>query len=639
MKLNLIPTFQQGGAYAPPYAVYQPLPTLSQQTAPTAAASSSKKDGSSKDLTDKDLLEMLEKLDGLPSDMAVITKQLQNFYVNSSRTGLLGKANTSNIAVRYLNTLNQLKVANFNKKEYDHAYEQVSKNGGINEVAINERGQFVCMNDKGDFKLMTAEELKNSEGYVAMTNSELLARRAQDVSLANKNQLLSVVQNGIGMQVVTKQILDAIGNLGTSEDAREGFVSTRQGRIIQGFEDFEKAVQEATGNVQYDGTVNDLYKYKFLSKNQAQQAAEAMKYIYSTLAPNAKALLKAKSDLTDAGAMKLMQSLIASKLDNTQEFSLSLENDSSKAAAKIKGKTGEKDETDEKSTQLVEMVSSTSGIAQPMLIDRGDGIQMSLMGRQFNLITKAGSTEPIEDTSLSNMLTQSGIRGLVKNMNNITFGDQKVSGETLKNITYNNTGVMRVNLPINPDGSVNLGLLEATQEAERQLEALGRVPNENDYRRIYNGLGIGSLLKANGKPNEAKFGAFLVTEGYTTDALSGLKPSAFVKEYSGDQKAAAELIKQSLTTGTGKDRKRPDIDTFNILNPLDWLGNYDTIYKAAIYIPITNNRQLAARLDGQKLDYDTEAAKMEKKYAYSQEPDVYEKMANFKSVSGDSLTN
>ena len=634
MKLNFIPTFQQGGAYAPPYAVYQPLPALSQRTAPTAASSSSKEKGS-KDLTDKDLLEMLEKLDGLPSDMAVITNQLQNFYVNNSRTGLLGKADSSNIAVRYLNTLNQLKVANFNKKEYDNAFNQVSGNGGINEVAINERGQFVCMNDKGDFKLMTAEQLKNSEGYVAMTNSELLYKRAQDVNLANNNQLLSVVKNGIGMEVVTKQIQDAMANLGTTENLQEGYVSTKQGRLIQGLQDFEKAVQEAAGTVQYDGTVNDLFKYKFLTKTQANQAAEVMNYLYHTLAPNAKALLKSKSDLTDSGAIKLMQSLIASKLDNTQHFSVEMSNDASAKTAKA-AKEG-KDETDEKSTQLVEMVGSTSGVSQPMLIDRGDGIQMSVMGRKFNLVTKMGSSDPIEDTSMANMLSQSGIQGIVKNMNNITFGDQKVSAEALKNITYNNTGVLRVNLPINPDGSVNLNLMEATQEAERRLEALGRTPNENDYRKIYKDLGISSLLRANGRPDESKFGSFLVAEGYTTDALSGIKPSAFVKEYSGDKEKAAELIKHSLTTGTGKDRQSPDIDTFNILNPLDWFGNYDTIYKAAIYIPITNNRQLAARLDGQKLDYDTEAAKMEKNYVRSQDPDIYDKMANFKTVSGDAL--
>ena len=39
--------------------------------------------------------------------------------------------------------------------EYDdNAFNIVSNNGGINELAINERGQLVCVNSKGDFKFL-----------------------------------------------------------------------------------------------------------------------------------------------------------------------------------------------------------------------------------------------------------------------------------------------------------------------------------------------------------------------------------------------------------------------------------------------------------------------------------------------------
>lgn len=626
MKINFISKFQQGGAYVPPYAVYQSLPSTSRSTGPTSASESDSKN--SKDLTDKEVLQTLEKLDGLPSDMTVIINQLQNFHINKHNSGILNKPDSSNINLRYLTTVNQLKIANFNKKEYDNAYEQVSKNGGINEVAITDRGQFICMNEEGDFKFLTPEELKEHEGYVPLTNSELLSKRAQDTSLANNNKLLSVVQNGIGMEVVTKQIQDALNGLGTSEQTQNGYISTQKGRIIQGMQDFEQAVQEAAGNVSYDGTVNDLYKYKYLTKTQANQAAEAMTYIYSTLAPNAKALLKAKSDLTEEGAKKLMQTLIASKLDETKSFDIDLEGGSS-AKSSVKKQSG-KDDTDLKSTQLVEMVKSISGVKQMMTVDRGDGIQMTVMGRQFNLITDT-SGKPIENTSLANMLGQSGIQGIIKNMQNITFGDQKISSEALKNITYNNTGVMRVNLPINPDGSVNLQVLEKFQKVEAELEASGKT-NPREVQEVYKKAGLGSLLKADGTPDETKFGAFLVTEGYTTDSLSGIKPSAFVKEYRGDTDKAVTLIQQSLKVGTGKEATTPEIDTFNIMNPFDWFGNYDTIYKAAIYIPIDNSTLLAARLDQQKLDYD-EALNLEKKYQN------FEKQTRLRSTSGNVLKN
>ena len=353
-----------------------------------------------------------------------------------------------------------------------------------------------------------------------------------------------------------------------------------------------------------------------------------MSYIYSTLAPNAKALLKAKSDLTEEGAKKLMQTLIASKLDETKSFDIDLEGGAS-AKSSVKSQSG-KDGTDLKSTQLVEMVKSISGVKQMMTVDRGDGIQMTVLGRQFNLITDTNG-KPIENTSLANMLGQSGIQGIVKNMQNITFGDQKVSSEALKNITYNNTGVMRVNLPINPDGSVNLQVLDKFQKVEAELEASGKT-NPREVQEVYKKAGLGSLLKADGTPDETKFGAFLVTEGYTTDSLSGIKPSAFVKEYRGDTNKAVTLIQQSLKVGTGKEATTPEIDTFNIMNPFDWFGNYDTIYKAAVYIPIDNNTLLAARLDQQKLDYD-EALNLEKKYQN------FEKQTRLRSTSGNVLKN
>ena len=78
--------FQQGGSTIPPFVSYQPVMVTSDGTSGAAdvAGSSKSSDGSS-DLTDKDLLKMLEKLDGLPNDMQALTKVLQDFY--NDRTG------------------------------------------------------------------------------------------------------------------------------------------------------------------------------------------------------------------------------------------------------------------------------------------------------------------------------------------------------------------------------------------------------------------------------------------------------------------------------------------------------------------------------------------------------------------------
>jgi hypothetical protein len=113
-----------------------------------------------------------------------------------------------------------MRTANFNRKQYDEAYEIVSKNGGINELAVNEKGQLICVNEKGDFKYIRPEQLSQTEGYQPVTNSELLRLRAYSPELAGDNRILGVVANGIGIEGVTKYIQDFIGKLGTTDTSK-----------------------------------------------------------------------------------------------------------------------------------------------------------------------------------------------------------------------------------------------------------------------------------------------------------------------------------------------------------------------------------------------------------------------------------
>ena len=595
--------FQQGGSAIPPYAVYQPVVTPEPTRTSSAAASKQASAKKGNDLTDKDLLELLTKLDGLPSDMAVLTNTLQNFYIDQQN----GTIDSTNIASRYIKTIQQLKVANFNKKEYEAAYDKVSSNGGINEVAINERGYLYCTNGK-DFKLLTVDQLKDSEGdYKALTNSELLQYRAHYPEFANKNQMLAIVKNGIGIETVNKYIHDSINNLGSASDSQEGYSMTKAGDLIKGLQDFQQAVQRSGGK--FDGTINDLYKYKYLTKTQAEQAKKAIQYIYQTMPVNAKTLLKVKSDGSDNGALKLIETLVSSKIDTQSQFDLDLEGGPTADKAG-KSKSG-KDNTDLKTSLPLNVQKGIGGVDSFVDVDRGDGIHMSVRGTQYNLINTP-SGESIMDTSLATMLNESGLQGIVKDLRNIQFGDQKLSPEALSQITYNNTGVTRANLPIKSDGSVNLELLEAYEQAEKELDVL-RDKSPDKVKEVYDKYGISELLNSDGSYNQRKFAPFMVTEGYTTDALSGLKDSDFVKEYRGNEDAAVALIQRSLAIGKGKDVQMPDVDTFGWYNPADWFGWTDTIYKGVIYIPIDNNVNAAVYGANQSLDYN-EAMQQEEKY-------------------------
>lgn len=601
----MILKLQQGGNALPPLVSYQPVTVTGGATAGASVAAPSDNQETT-DLTDKDLLKMLEKLDGLPSDMAVLTQTLQNFYIDQQYSPF---PSTSNIASRYLQALNQMKIANFNRKEYDDAFSTVDKNGGINEFAVTDRGQLFCMNDEGDFKLFSLEQLKENPDYQPLTNSELLYYRAQSPQLANNNKLLKVVKNGIGIESVTKMIQDSIGNLGTTSESNEGFVRTQASQLINGLQEFMNA-QQQSGN--YNATVDNLYKGKFLTKNQAMQAQAALNYIYTTLPANAKTLLKTKTQNgTDAEAVQLVQTLINSKLSSTADFSLDLDDPSSSS----KNKNGAGDGLD---ADLVTLIQASHGGHDTVYqLNNKSGIGMTVQGTAYEQV-KDTKGNHIGRTSMENLLNESGLRSIINADNGVYFGNQKVDLDSLLNITYDGKGLLRVNLPVRSDGSPNFDLLEEYSNA--QAEFLLSSQTDEDRLRIFGDAekypGLSSLIKPTGELDMDKFAPFIVASGMTTDGMVEIdkKQNKFITEV----KQSPELVQQlktSLATGSGKETQYLDIDEYDWTEwlMLGFMNSYDHIFKGNIYIPLNMNKTAAALGGNQTIDTNT-GQMLEKEY-------------------------
>ena len=597
----MILKYQQGGSAVPPLVSYQPVTvTGGRQEAPV------ENDQENANLTDKDLLTMLEKLDGLPSDMAVLTQTLQNFYIDQQYDQF---PNTSNIASRYLQALSQMKEANFNKKEYDDAFQTVSKNGGINELAITDRGQLFCVNSEGDFQLITLSELKSNSDYNPLTNSELLYYRAQLPQLANNNEFLKVVKNGIGMESVTKMIQDSIGNLGTTSESNEGFARTQASQLINGLQEFMNA-QQQSGN--YNATIDNLYKGKFLTKSQAMQAQAALNYIYTTLPANAKTLLKTKTQNgTDAEAVQLVQTLINSKLSSTADFSLDLDDPSS--SSKNKNSAGDGLDAD-----LVTLIQASHGGHDTVYqLNNKSGIGMTVQGTAYEQV-KDTKGNHIGRTSMENLLNESGLRSIINADSGVYFGNQKVDLDSLLNITYDGKGLLRVNLPVRSDGSPNFDLLEEYSNA--QAEFLLSPQTDEDRLRIFGDTekypGLSSLIKPTGELDMDKFAPFIVASGMTTDGMVEIdkKQNKFITEV----KQSPELVQQlktSLATGSGKETQYPDIDEYDWTEWLmpEFINSYDHIFKGNIYIPLNMNKAAAALGGNQTIDTNT-GQMLEKEY-------------------------
>lgn len=616
--------FQQGGA-TPPYVAYQPVIVSDKRTSATqeeAAAAKVASDSDKGKLTSKDLYTMLkEKLKGLPSDVDTAMWKLQS--VEESVNLDFFHDFTSSIENRYLNALQTMNKLTFSREQYDKALDNVKSNGGLNEAAIDQYGQVYMTNGK-DYKLMSPEEAKQS-GWKQMTNQDLLYLRANDPSLSGKDEILNVVNNGIGIDKVTKMIQDSIGNLGTNSSSETAYATTQQGQLIQGLNDFIKAAQE-TG--QYDASIEDLYKAQIINKTQAQQAQQAIAYIYKTLPQNAKSLLKTRTEGgTDKEALSLVSTLVLSKTSTEKSFTADLEGGPTKKSMSKDANAGSKDDTDLKTSLPLQVMQDMGGAdVAPITIDKGDGVQMSVYGSFFSAVNdKKG--DPIVNTSLQNMLAQSGLQDIVKNARSITFGDQKLTPEQLSKITYNNTGIVRADLPVNEDGTVKLSVLDDFNAAMNEIKGLGNASKEQ-VEAIKAKYHLDQYLKDDGTPDPKHTAPFILTEGYTTEK-NGIEDTAFVKHIKNPTDDQIQLIKDSLTVGTGKDAKVPDIDTFDWYNPFDWFGT-ENIYKATVYIPISNNVGAAVRGGNQNLDYD-EALKYEMKYRN------FQRMNNAKTTSADVL--
>ena len=616
--------FQQGGT-TPPFVAYQPVIVSDKRTTATqeeALAAKATKESESGKLSSKDLYTMLkEKLKGLPNDVNIAMNQLQQLEQLTQMD--FDGSFTQNVESKYLSTLQTMNQLSFSREQYDKALDNVKSNGGLNEAAIDQYGQVYMTNGK-DYKLMSPEKAKQS-GWKQMTNQDLLYLRANDPSLSGKDEILNVVNNGIGISQVTKMIQDSIGNLGTNSSSETAYATTQQGQLIQGLNDFIKAAQE-TG--QYDASIEDLYKAQIINKTQAQQAQQAIAYIYKTLPQNAKSLLKTRTEGgTDKEALSLVSTLVLSKTSEEKSFTADLEGGPTKKSMSKDTNAGSKDDTDLKTSLPLQVMQDMGGSdVAPVTIDKGDGVQMSVYGSFFSAVNdKKG--DPIVNTSLQNMLAQSGLQDIVKNARSITFGDQKLTPEQLSKITYNNTGIVRADLPVNEDGTVKLSVLDDFNAAMNEIKGLGNASKEQ-VEAIKAKYHLDQYLKDDGTPDPKHTAPFILTEGYTTEK-NGIEDTAFVKHIKNPTDDQIQLIKDSLTVGTGKDAKVPDIDTFDWYNPFDWFGT-ENIYKATVYIPISNNVGAAVRGGNQNLDYD-EALKYEMKYRN------FQRMNNAKTTSADVL--
>lgn len=612
--MKVIPKLQDGG-FMSLFTQYTPVqsqaPSQQQQARSSSSNDTGKDDSTKGKLTEKDLFEMISKVDGLPNDMKQLVSNLQNMFEIQQLTGT---SDITDLAGTYLSNLYQIKLADFNKKAYDTALKEVTENGGLNEYAITTSGQVIVMDEEDNLKQVSVEELlKQSGKYRPLTNSNLLYLRAYYPEYVNNNKILDTVSNGIGMEQVDKLIRDKLSSLGTSETVRSGYSIKSDSYIMQGLQVLSEAESAAVAG-QTGMTLDGMYKNKIITKTQKEQAEAALQYIYNTLPDNARTLLGIKAGQAclregrrpgriEEESKKVIMDLIISRQSYTNSSETTWEG-TLEQVTKGKGSDGDGSDTGSAMTDpYYNMTRAWGGEDTSITINKGTRYQLDVNGVLYSSVPDKDGN-PIGRTSLLDAL-QSGLQGMVIDPSAITFGNVSLTTDDFANIMFDGAGGgSLVALPIkNGTKAVNIEILDQWEQANKDFEKHGiNIMDEQSVAEhiqeitqiLYSHNLEGLVDVTGGGIDYSQLGQFLIVDGYAV-AKSGDNrfDTEYTKYLSRLDNSTVKMLEQALSTNDKKNDYSLDV------GGIPW--NNDNIYKGSIYIPITSNQLKGITASGNRI--------------------------------------
>ena len=582
--------YQAGGSL--PFVNYSPVFATSETGAtPTSDTSTKKSSGDDEDegLITKEIQKLMDALDPLPADMMELAGKLQKFEILKTMSDS-GEVPAAAITSEYFKLLSQIKIAKFNREEYTKALDQLKGNGGLNELAVTSDGNFIGSDGKGNYEYFTPDQVNagahTKKGYALVTNSNLLYLRANDPEGAFRHDLINVAQGGVGMEVITKMINDAIQNLGTTTKEESGFVQIGNGKQIKaGLEFLQKAVQ-AVGDPSAVQTMSvaDYYQAGYLTESQAESAMLAIDYLMNTLPANAQALLQVKGGSPE-GAKQLLQSIVYSKTSVKTQFKAT-----PKKMTNTGSGSGSGDGVDELKLTPVQMMQL--GYTDQVLVTLQKGtkyaVQVNAQVLPINNVNKEGLGVTTLDKVASSTF------GGALDMNNVTMGGQLIDPHAMQNVQIDATNLYVMNLPIDkssPDGTIkpDLAWLQKIEAIDKTIRDKN-ITDIDQINQLYIEAGLPVLMDDSGNLNTRDYCKFGVLNG---KALNAAFKNRDALDDTVVEMEDEDQIKNVLSI-INKGRSEKDRVDFDSKSWLDWdwafWSDYDSMYEGTIYIPVRTNQ-------------------------------------------------
>lgn len=564
--------YQAGGGL--PFVGFTPVFATSETGVPAQQAKTeSEKKG--EDLTTKDILELLKDMDGLPADMDVITANLMNFVL-LDESDPLGISASSNIASRYLNVINQIKKAKTTRDWYDKVYDELRKNGALNELVVNSAGQFLGLDEQYNAKYFTAEQINKGQlgDFQLLTNGNLLQIRAKNPDFAFDSSFIMEAADGISIPQVTEYIKNTISSLGSTTQETKVF-GNQQATVLAGLQQLQEAAKQ-TGQ---DLSISDMYEARILNESQAQQATFAINYLWNTLPANMKALLTVKGG-SEKGALDFVTSLVNSTLDQKQIISFS-----PKSTRKEQSDKKNEDDLNIK-LSLAQYLQMGYGEDSEIVIQDRSNTGLAVHAVSLPLSTKGNTAE--KPSTLADVFG-SEYSGALK-LNQASIGGIPIDYEVSQYIAIDPSQIASIEVPIDlleaEKGRIipDLSLIDKVNEANKYIKQ-NNINSAKAINEVYQSLGLPVYLdERTGKVLPQYYQRFAVingtfADGAVTEDRDIFKGNHWLKPIENTSTIRGTMA--IINKGLSKDAQYEFDDSF--------VGKSDTLYQGTIFIPIASD--------------------------------------------------
>lgn len=559
-----------------PYIPEYNKPEVPDFSSSSQEGSSSKKSSSDDNgLSQKDLLKMLEDIDGLPNEMQRIVGNLQqlfSLYDDNISTGQL-----TNL---YLQSIYDLRVAKQNKEKFDDASKRAHENGSWEEIAITNDGRIAAQDKNGNFNLITLEELRESDGeYYPLTTSQVALYRAQEPSFVNNDTLLNIMYSGMSGQKMNELLNDADIKIGSEETSYTTRAGVQEGKDV--FESFTPEEKAAF----LQGDIESITQH---SKSNIQAIQSYFNYLASILPTQARvwAQYVTGADTQAEGIAQILGYYLTGQQDILNEYSVKYKNNksSSGSSSDSSGDDISVSDLDLKSTSLRSFVLGL-GQEESININPGGNTSICVNGRK-GTYTDSQEHEIGPFTSFKNLYNSAYSR--VLDLNHATLNGIGINKDAINYIYVKDNQIWSVEVPVDNNGNpdINSNIYKKTLEADKEIKNTGiDLSNQNEIIKNYKV--ISEIYAKHEVPNKYKqdgtlanhYKRFAIMNVYATDKAIGDFDGDFLGRELSDEET------QNVINSIGDEQLS---DEWDYDNWYDWNG-HDTMYETILWIPMDKN--------------------------------------------------